>query len=86
MPYAGYLRMIDDDFGLTFPHEVAMAHTINGDSLIWAWREYLGLTQKEVAARLGISQPGYSKMEESGANLRAGTLQNLNIKQFYIQL
>jgi transcriptional regulator with XRE-family HTH domain len=28
-----------------------------GDSLIKAWREYLGLTQEELAAKAGIQQP-----------------------------
>ncbi|MEM5278257.1 helix-turn-helix transcriptional regulator [Cupriavidus taiwanensis] len=34
-----------------------------------AWREDLGLTQAEVAARLGISQPAYAQQENS-ARLR----------------
>jgi hypothetical protein len=30
-----------------------------------AWREHLGLTQAEVATRLGISQPAYAQQENS---------------------
>ncbi len=30
-----------------------------------AWRNYLGLSQEEVANRLGISQAGYSKHEKN---------------------
>lgn len=30
-----------------------------------AWREHLGLTQADVAARLGISQPAYAQQENS---------------------
>ncbi|EOX4867150.1 TPA: helix-turn-helix domain-containing protein, partial [Haemophilus influenzae] len=30
-----------------------------------AWREHLGLTQAEVASRLGISQAAYSQHENS---------------------
>jgi len=31
--------------------------------IIRAWREHLGLTQVEVARRMGISQPAYAKIE-----------------------
>lgn len=34
-------------------------------SAVRAWREYLGLTQIEVAQRLGISQSAYSQHENS---------------------
>lgn len=30
-----------------------------------AWRTYLGLTQTEVATRIGISQPSYTELENS---------------------
>ena len=30
-----------------------------------AWREYLGLTQSEMAARMGISQSAYSQHENA---------------------
>lgn len=30
-----------------------------------AWREHLGLTQAEVAARMGVSQSAYAQLEAS---------------------
>jgi len=35
------------------------------ETMAKAWREHLGLTQAEVAARLGISKAAYSKLENS---------------------
>jgi transcriptional regulator with XRE-family HTH domain len=48
-----------------------------GDSLIKAWREYLGLTQEELAAKTGIRQPALARLEKPGANPRAATLKKL---------
>ena len=41
---------------LSFDHNYSAAR---------AWREYLGLTQSEVAARMGISQSAYSQHENA---------------------
>ncbi len=38
---------------------------LNDYSALRAWREHLGLTQAEVAGRLGISQAAYSQHENS---------------------
>ena len=46
-------------------------------SRIQAWREYLGFTQQEVAARLNISQAALSQMERKSARLRKNTLEKL---------
>lgn len=40
-------------------------------------REKLGLTQQEVAERLGVQQPAVSKLEREGRNLTLGTLSNV---------
>ena len=40
-------------------------------------RTSLGLTQAEVAARLGITQPAYAKYEKFNANLRMATVEQL---------
>jgi ribosome-binding protein aMBF1 (putative translation factor) len=61
----------------TIPHEVVKAH-IEGDvSLVRAWREYLGLTQDELAGRAGMTQPAVAKLEASTARPRRATLQKL---------
>ncbi|WP_229500046.1 helix-turn-helix domain-containing protein [Pseudoduganella ginsengisoli] len=57
------------------PHEVISA-TVDGATPARAWREYLQLTQAEVAQRLRISQPSYARQESSG-RLRPQTLSEL---------
>lgn len=59
-----------------FPHEVVAANVM-GDSLIKAWREYLGLTQEELAARAGIKKLAVARLEKPNANPRAATLKKL---------
>ncbi|MGH9772623.1 MAG: helix-turn-helix domain-containing protein [Candidatus Acidiferrales bacterium] len=53
------------------PHAVARRVLKEGITPIQAWREHLGLTQTEVAERMGVSQPTYSVMETSAAPRRA---------------
>ena len=59
----------------TIPHEVVSA-TVDGATPVRAWREYLGLTQADVAARLKISQPSYAKQENS-QTLRRSSLEKI---------
>ena len=47
------------------PEAVAKLALLNDYSALRAWREHLGLTQAEVASRLGISQAAYSQHENS---------------------
>ncbi len=61
MPYAEFLRRFAAGESL-IPHEVVSA-TVDGASPMKAWREHLGLTQAEVASRLGISQAAYAQTE-----------------------
>lgn len=82
VPYEEYLRLTDTpprdmDEKIYLPHDVAMAHSIDGKSLIRAWREYKKLSQKEVAERMGISQSAYSQMEKPEANLRRTSIAKL---------
>ena len=45
------------------PHEVVDLSFDRGVSAMAAWREHLGLTQAEVAARIGITQAAYAQMD-----------------------
>lgn len=45
------------------PNEVVNLSFERGVSAMTAWREHLGLTQAEVAARIGITQAAYAQME-----------------------
>jgi len=42
-------------------------------TLLRAWREYLGLTQAEVAEKAGITQSALSQMENGESKLRKAT-------------
>lgn len=44
------------------PHEV-VSRIVDGLTPIRAWREYLNLTQDEVARRMGITQSAYAQQE-----------------------
>ncbi len=61
VPYAEFMRRFANEQEL-IPHEVVSA-TVDGASPMKAWREHLGLTQAEVAARMGISQAAYAQTE-----------------------
>lgn len=63
IPYAEYMANRRDDRGL-IPHGV-VSRTVDGATPLRAWREYLGLTQSQVAERLGISQSAYAQQEKS---------------------
>ncbi|RLB65006.1 MAG: transcriptional regulator [Deltaproteobacteria bacterium] len=60
----------------TIPHAVVKAN-VRGDTLVKAWREHLGMTQKDLASHAGVSQPAIAKLERSGANPRYSTLEKL---------
>ena len=87
LPYDEYLALIDnqpkakrripaDD---SVPHEVMRLQVKNDWSLIRAWREYLGITQTEMATRLEIRQPSYAAMEAVDANLKKSTRERIAI-------
>ena len=47
------------------PAEVAFA-VLEGANPLKAWRNHLGLTQEEVAEKMGVKRPAYTQMEQSG--------------------
>ncbi|MGE0083638.1 MAG: helix-turn-helix domain-containing protein [Desulfococcaceae bacterium] len=66
VPYQEYLEKFSfSDDNLYLPNEVVKAHAIDGKPLIRAWREYKGITQSEMAKRMGISRSAYSRTENS---------------------
>lgn len=69
-------RVESDESDVWFPHEVVKAN-VRGDSLIKAWREHLGMTQGELAAKAGIKQPALARMEKPDANPRNSSLAKL---------
>lgn len=63
VPYADFVKLYAKEEGL-IPHDVVSA-TVDGIMPMKAWREYLGLTQAEVAGRLEITQAAFAQLENS---------------------
>ena len=59
------------------PQAVVEAHVMRDVPLIRAWREELGLTQEELAVRLGLSQAAVAKFEHPSAHPRSSTLKKI---------
>ena len=74
IPYAEFIQRFAQGEGL-IPHDVVSA-TVDGVPPMKAWREYLSLTQAEIAERLGISQSALAQLELS-ANPRKSTLRRV---------
>jgi predicted transcriptional regulator len=76
LPYADFLRLIQED-RQSVPNEVVERVIINKQTPIRAWREHLGLTQAEVAARLDITQAAFAQTEATRARPRRSTLRRV---------
>lgn len=87
LPYDEFRRFIkpvDTEIGV--PSAVVNLAFDNGYSALRAWREYLCLTQDEVAKRLCISQSAYCQQEKNETltqdfRERVATVLNLNPEQ-----
>jgi len=82
IPYAEYLQFMEHtkgrpDEAVTLPHEVVKMSALGGMTLVRAWREHLGLTQEEVARRMGVTQPSYAKIEAGKTRPRIATFKRL---------
>ncbi|MGI4815616.1 MAG: helix-turn-helix domain-containing protein [Janthinobacterium lividum] len=75
VPYAEYLASRAEEKGL-IPHDV-VSRSVDGMSPIRAWREHLGLTQRDVARRLGVAQPTYAEQESGELRLRKATKEKI---------
>ncbi len=63
VPYEQFRRMKGGFTPGTIPNEVVGMVFDGAMSVAKAWREYLRLTQAEVAARMNVSQAAYAQME-----------------------
>jgi DNA-binding XRE family transcriptional regulator len=59
------------------PQAVVEAHILRAMPMIRAWREHIGMTQKELAARMGVSQAAVAKLEKPSAKPRRATLEKI---------
>ena len=74
IPYADYVAVRGAERDL-IPNAV-VSRTVDGATPLRAWREHLGLTQAQVADRLGISQSAYAQQEAS-ERLRKSTREKI---------
>ncbi len=61
------------------PQEVVETHVLGKVSMIRAWREHLGVTQAELAARMGVSQAAIAKFERPTSKPRRATLNQIAV-------
>jgi DNA-binding XRE family transcriptional regulator len=73
LPYADFIKIPGVVRPGMIPNAVVGA-AVDGQSMLQAWREYLMLTQTEMAERMGISQAGYAQIE-AAKRPRKSTLQ-----------
>lgn len=81
IPWEKYQELINKDketeHDVWIPHEIVKQVAIEDVSIIKAWREYFGLTQKECAKKAGIAQSALARLEKSNSNPRTSTLKKL---------
>lgn len=65
----------ESEHGPLIPHGVVRRNAIDGVSMIQAWREHRGLTQSDLANRMGVTQSAVSQMERTGARPHRATLE-----------
>lgn len=75
VPYADWLAIRDKEYSLV-PNEVVNLVFDREWTPMRAWREHLGLTQRQVAARAGITQAAYAQME-TGERPRLATIKKI---------
>jgi ribosome-binding protein aMBF1 (putative translation factor) len=76
VPYAEYVRRYVSEHDL-IPNEVVGKIIMDEMTPAKAWREHLGLTQAEVAARAGMTQSALSQIESGEHKARKATRKKL---------
>jgi predicted transcriptional regulator len=70
--------MDDEEIRATgIPQAVVEAHVLRALPIIRAWREHMGITQGELAVRMGVSQAAIAKLEKPNAKPRRVTLEKI---------
>ncbi|MGI1677795.1 MAG: helix-turn-helix transcriptional regulator [Cellvibrionaceae bacterium] len=76
IPYKEYLELVKEKEP-TIPHEVMKIFTKEKCSILKAWRLHKKLTQKDVAKKMGMSQPAYQSLETSEGKYQKQSIEKL---------
>jgi DNA-binding XRE family transcriptional regulator len=78
VPYDKWLELTSsEDENIYIPHEVVGYQLKQGLSLIAAWRKHLDITQKELAAKTGMTQPAIAQIEKIDSKPQGKTLEKI---------
>jgi len=79
IPYDTYLDLIGEEVEMEsevyIPFEVAELVLMEELSLLAAWRKHLGLSQSQLAERMGVTQSTLSQMEKINSKPQRRTLE-----------
>lgn len=76
VPYEQFRQMNANFTPGTMPNAVVGKRIMDGKSMMQAWREYLHMTQAEVAKHMNVTQAAYAQME-TAKRPRKATLQKV---------
>jgi len=68
---------MSEEFSDYIPNEIVELMVKKRYNTVKSWRIYLGLTQREIAKKAGITQAALSQMEKADNELRTATLEKL---------
>ncbi len=78
VPYDKWLELTgSEDENIYIPHEVVGYQLKEDLSLIAAWRKHLKITQKELAAKTGMTQPAIAQIEKTDSKPQEKTLEKI---------
>lgn len=76
VPFDEYQALLDADSRVTIPHEVVALMIEKDISPMAAWRRYRGLSQVQMAGKLGVTQGAVAQAEKMGNKPHVETLRS----------
>lgn len=75
--FTALMEQAGETDSLTIPNEVVSRHIVEDLPMIRAWREYLDVSQQELASRLNVSQSQVAQWERPEAKPRHTTFKRI---------